>query len=93
MEEEVGNFVLLSCVVADSGVDWPAVVNLSLVVGNEVVVPPKVDRISVVVSSVVGKSVLVADGVDILVVVLASAVERGPLVDDTTVVAASLVVC
>ena len=41
----------------------------------------------------VGKSVVDGGGVDTLLVVLASAVDRGPLVDDTTVVAASLVVC
>ena len=71
----------------------PAVVILSLVAGNDVVVPPTVDFSSVVASSVVGKSVFVAGGVDILLVVLVSAVDGGPLVEDVAVVAKSPVVC
>ena len=71
----------------------PAVVILSLVAGNDVVVPPSVDCSSVVASSVVGKSVFVAGGVDILLVVLVSTVDCGPLVEDNAVVAKSSVVC
>ena len=71
----------------------PAVVILSLVAGNDVVVPPTVDRSSVVASSVVGKSVFVAGGVDILLVVLVSTVDGGPLVEDNAVVAKLSVVC
>ena len=71
----------------------PAVVILSLVAGNDVVVPPTVDFSSVVASSVVNKSVLLTGGVDILLLVLASAVDRGPTVENSAVVAASLAVC